>query len=61
MYISLRRLNIYQMERSYVNPEKIVQKLEIFFQVCVQTNLFNDFPEIAAYVSSNGLLPLLEK
>lgn len=49
------------MEKSYVNPEKIVQKLEIFFQVCVQTNLFVDFPEILAYVSSNGLLPLLEK
>jgi hypothetical protein len=39
----------------------MVQQLEIFFQVCVQTNLFDDFPEIFAYVSSNGLLPLLEK
>jgi hypothetical protein len=48
-------------EKSRVNPEKMVQQLEIFFQVCVQTNLFVDFPEILAYVSSNGLLPLLEK
>jgi len=50
-----------KMEKSRVNPPKMVQQLEIFFQVCVQTNLFANFPKINAYVSRNGLLPFLEK
>jgi hypothetical protein len=49
------------MEKSHVNPPKMVQQLEIFFQVYVQTNSFKRFPKIDAYVSSNGLLPFLEK
>jgi len=43
-----------------MNSPKLIQQLEIFFQVCVQTNLFEDFPKIKDYVSSNRLLPLLE-
>ena len=43
-----------------MNSPKLVQQLEIFFQVCVQTNSFQKFPEIYKYISSNGLLPLLE-
>lgn len=39
----------------------MVQQLEIFFQVYVQTNSFKRFSKIDAYVSSNGLLPFLEK
>ena len=49
------------MEKSHVNPPKMVQQLEIFFQVCFQTNLLANFPKIDAYVSRNGLLPFLEK
>lgn len=50
-----------KMEKSHVNSPKMVQQLEIFFQVCVQTNSFKKFPKIEAYVSRNGLLPFLEK
>ena len=39
----------------------MVQQLEIFFQVYIQTNSFKRFPKIDAYVSSNGLLSFLEK
>jgi hypothetical protein len=54
-------LGILLAKKPRVNPPKMVQQLEIFFQVCVQTNSFANFPKINAYVSRNGLLSFLEK
>jgi hypothetical protein len=43
-----------------MNSPKLVQQLEIFFQVCAQTESFQKFPQIYKYICNNELLPLLE-